>query len=120
MEGTLPVNPRGTTVYTITALGTGGRAQAADTVTVMPATIESFTARPATAPPAAPLPPHTPVTLSWTTKFAASRAVDQGVGPVAEAGSCVVAPTQTTVYTLTALGVDPKSSSVTVIVANPE
>jgi len=115
-KGTLPVNPHGTTVYTITALGAGGQAQAAATVTVMPAAIESFTAQPATAP----LPPHTPVTLRWTTKFVASSAIDQGIGPVATSGSCVVAPTQTTVYTLTALGVEPQSRSITVLVANPE
>lgn len=112
-EGTLPVNPHDTTVYTITALGAGGQAQAAATVTVMPVSIESFTAQPAT-----PVPPNTPVTLRWTVRFATDCAIDQGIGPVPSSGSCEVTPTQTTVYTLAALGANPQSASVTVLVAN--
>lgn len=112
-RGTLPINPQDTTVYTITALGSGGQAQAAATVTVMPVSIESFTAEPAT-----PVAPGTPVTLRWSCEFAASCAIDQGIGPVPAAGSQPVTPTQTTVYTLSALGRSPQSKSVTVVVGD--
>jgi hypothetical protein len=108
-EGTLPVTLRETTVFTLEALGTGGRARAAATVTVMPVSIASFTADPAT-----PVPAGTQVTLQWSTRFAAACAIDQGIGPVPASGTYLVRPGQSTVYTLSALGLDPQSSSITV------
>jgi len=43
-------------------------------------------------------------TLSWTTTHVDSVTIDQGVGGVAVSGSVVVAPQETTTYTLTAEG----------------
>ncbi len=43
-------------------------------------------------------------TLTWTTSNATSVSIDNGIGGVATGGSYVVAPSQSTTYTLTATG----------------
>ncbi|GAA4375990.1 hypothetical protein [Nocardioides caricicola] len=111
--GQVPIAVDATTTYTLDAIGAGGRVSAVVTVTVGSVAIGSFTAAPAT-----PVAPGTSVTLTWETQYASSCSIDQGVGPVPTSGSVVVTPQQTTVYTVSALGRHPLSSSVTVHVTS--
>lgn len=105
----LPISQ--TTIFTLEAFGPGGSDQAPATVTVMPVVIQSFTANPST-----PVSAGTQVTLEWSTQFASSCSIDQGIGPVPGSGHVVVTPQQTTIYTLTAQGLSPQNSDVTVTV----
>jgi hypothetical protein len=75
----------------------------------MPVRIDDFGAD-----PPGPVRRGEPVTLRWATRFAASCAIDQGVGEVERSGERVVTPAQTTVYTLAAAGSQPQARSVTV------
>ena len=99
-SGTANVMPTATTTYTGTASFKGATMTATATVTVTP-----------------PLPPPTVTldaapdtingggssTLSWTSTNATTLSIDQGVGPVTvPAGSTVVSPSATTIYTITA------------------
>lgn len=111
-SGTLDVPVLRTTIFTLEALAVAGQASASATVTVMPTTVDGFSAD-----PPGPVRRGTPVTLRWSTQFASSCAIDQGVGEVPLSGDRVVTPAQTTVYTLTAAGLDPQARSVTVEVA---
>lgn len=43
-------------------------------------------------------------TLSWSTAWAGSVALDQGIGPVATSGAIAVSPTEDTTYTVGAIG----------------
>lgn len=112
VSGSLPVAVDATTTYTLDAIAAGGRASAVTTVTVGSVAIESFTATPDT-----PVTAGAPVTLQWSTRSAARCSIDQGVGIVPVSGSAVVTPQRTTVYTLTALGLNPRETSVTVTVS---
>lgn len=105
----LPVDQ--TTVFVLDATGYGGVRSATVNVTVRPVEIERFDADPAT-----PVAPNTAVKLSFATRCASSAAIDQGVGPVPKIGEVTVHPTQTTIYTLTALGREPKTRALTVTV----
>jgi hypothetical protein len=110
-SGSLPVPITETSTFTLDALAPGGRDTATVTVTVAPVAITAFTAT-----PAGPVAAGTTVTLSWATGYAASCSIDQGIGPVAGSGTQVVTPNQSTTYTLSALGLNPATSSVTVTV----
>jgi len=69
---------------------------------------------------AAVIAPGGPVALSWSTNGADQVTLDPGIGPVATAGSIVVAPLSTTVFTLTASNrAGPASRSVLVKVVLP-
>ncbi|MDQ6802891.1 MAG: hypothetical protein M3041_18970 [Acidobacteriota bacterium] len=68
------------------------------TSTGAPAIISSFVATPGT------IATGDSSTLSWTTLNATSVSIDNGVGSQNASGSVIVAPKQTTVYTLTATG----------------
>jgi hypothetical protein len=115
-KGSLPVQVWDSTLFSLVALSTRGQAGAKAPVTVMSVAIDDFSAT-----PRGSVLPDTEVTLSWTTAYAATCSIDQGVGPVTptDAGSVVVRPKQTTVYTLTASGLHQQSGSVTVVVAGP-
>jgi hypothetical protein len=108
----LPVDK--TTTFMLDLLGTGGQTSAVKEVVVMPVRIESFVAKPAT-----PVNPADEVTLVFDTAFANAASIDQGVGIVPLQGQVVVKPTQTTVYTLTAFGLQPQTRAVTVTVLPP-
>lgn len=110
-SGNLPLTVGETTIYTLVALSPGGSAEALVTVPVMAAAIGSFTATPTT------VTAGSPATLQWTTSFATTCSIDQGVGPVASSSSITVTPQQTTVYTLTATGLDPQTSTAMVTVS---
>lgn len=71
-----------------------------------PPTISSFTASPPF------IDSGQSTTLSWTTTNATSVSISPGVGNVAaEAGSVSVSPTETTTYTITALGESPPNAT---------
>jgi len=114
-SGSLEISPTETTVYTITGTGPGGTATASATVTVnhpLP-TVNIF------AIPGSIMPGES-TTLSWTTEYADSISIDNGIGPVATSGSLELSPTETTTYAITATGPGgAASSSATVTVTPP-
>ena len=64
--------------------------------------------------------PGQSTTLTWTTQNATSCSIDNGVGSVATNGSKVVAPSETTTYTLSCSGPGGTASAqTTVIVGSP-
>jgi hypothetical protein len=105
---TLPVDK--TTPFTLQATGYGGMKASSVTVAVKPVQIEEFSAAPLT------IQSGEAAVLKFRTAYAVSAAIDQGVGPVPKSGEVTVRPTQTTIYTLTALGRDPQTQAVTVTV----
>jgi len=127
--GTKVVSPSTTTVYTITATNTAGTVSKSVVVNVS-----------VVSPPPPPPPPGTPpvivafsatppeitvggsATLMWNVTGATSISIDQGIGNVDAAGTSLVSPVTTTVYTLTATndaGSTFKSLTVTVGVVSP-
>lgn len=58
-------------------------------------------------------------TLSWSTTNATAASIDNGVGSVPATGSVTVAPTQTTVYTLTATGAGGSATAQTNVTVSP-
>ena len=80
---------------------------------VTPPQITVFTAEPAT------IKRGESATLTWQTAHADSCMIEPGIGAVDPSGSVSVAPTETTVYTLTAEGAgDPATATVTVTIEN--
>jgi glucose/arabinose dehydrogenase len=100
---TWEASPTETTVYTLTAVNPAGSAQEEVTVTVEsddpvePPVISSFSADPPTIVTGASS------TLSWEVANAESLRLDPGAIDVTGATTWQVSPTQTTVYTLTAV-----------------
>lgn len=114
--GSLAIMPSVTTTYTLTAVGSGGTATAARTITVSApnAPQMSFTATPAT------IGDGDPATLSWAISNANSASIDNGIGAIPLSGSMSVRPHSTTTYTLTASGSGgTRSAFATVTVAPP-
>jgi hypothetical protein len=114
------VSPTVTTLYTMTAYGTGGAPVTNQvTVTVTPATpppsISAFTATPAS------ITSGQSSTLNWTVANATSVVINQGVGDVTALTSKSVSPTVTTLYTMTAYGIGgaPATRTATVTVTAP-
>ena len=109
--GSKTVRPRATTTYLLTADGDAGTASALATVS----TVGTFTGLTATlvADPVL-ITAGESTTLTWSTTNAASVSIDQGVGAVTPlaGGSRSVMPTESTTYTLTAVG---EGGSVTVM-----
>lgn len=97
-NGTLTVAPETTTTYTITAAGPGGTATASVPVEVLPLPEISISASPQT------IIAGNACDLAWTSANADTVAIDNGIGGVPHSGSVTVSPTQTTVYTITAVG----------------
>jgi len=108
LTGSRVVSPTATTVYTLTASGSGGSVTATTQVVVTGVT-----------PIPAPVPTGYPVinsfvanppiislgyssTLSWNVTNATSVSINQGVGPVSSSGSTLVSPPTTLTYMLTA------------------
>mgnify|MGYP000246035410 CR=1 FL=1 len=103
LNGSVSVSPLETTVYTITASGTGGTAT--DSVTI---TVNEI---PPPAPPTADItadPEEIVIgessTLTWSSTNAESVSIDQGIGSVDVNGSETVSPTETITYSITATG----------------
>ena len=114
--GSMQVQPKATTTYTLHAEGPGGNAQATATVTVAAPAIGDFTF---TATPSQILAGDS-VTLSWAVANATSVSIDNNVGTFAgPTGSVTVSPTVTTSYTATATGPGgTKSAAAKVIVGS--
>lgn len=58
-------------------------------------------------------------TLSWTTTDTMSLVIDSGIGTVAESGSLVVSPRESTTYTATATGAGGEATSTTRVTVVP-
>jgi hypothetical protein len=84
-------------------------------VFVQPASINTFTATPAS------LIRGQPVTLAWATEHANSCTIDQGVGAATppNKGSIEVTPQATTTYTLAAKGLGPSATQPATVIAQP-
>ena len=107
LNGTAPVQPMQTTVYTLTAKNGTATQTASATVTVnAPAvTIAGCMATPTN------INAGESSTISYTTSNATSVTVSPPVGQVGSNGSFVVSPTTSTTYTITALGADGSASA---------
>jgi hypothetical protein len=111
-EGSIRIPVAKSMLFTLIARGSGGSDEAQVAVTVLPVAIQELTATPRESDQ-----PGSLVTLKWKTHFAQACLIDQGVGPVPTTGQTVVAPQRTTVYTLTAIGLESQTSSVRVHVS---
>jgi len=99
VNGSIAVSPTETTTYTITANGPGGTATTSVTVTVTyPPPTVTISADPET------IQIGESSILTWSSTYANSCVIDQGIGSVALNGSITVSPTETTTYTITAIG----------------
>ncbi len=114
--GTTTVSPQTTTTYTLTATGPNGSVNQTAVVTVGgvsgPVQIVRFEGNPLS------IAPGQSSTLSWSTNNAVSVSIS-GVGNVTPNGSTTVSPSETTTYTLTAVGTNGQavSAPVTITVA---
>lgn len=102
-SGSRQVSPVDSVTYTLIAKGPGGEARRTTSIEVtapVPApTINSFDAEPRSI--------HSrgeSSTLRWSVSKAATVSIDQGIGQVAQNGSRMVFPAETTTYTLVAIG----------------
>ena len=109
LNGAMSVSPAEDTTYTITATGLGGTATDSATVTVTD---------PQYNPPTISLTADQEIiqkgetaVLTWTSQYATSVHINNGIGAVADNGSIPVTPEHTTVYTATATGPDGSASS---------
>ncbi len=111
INGSATVSPLYTTVYTLTATGSGQTATVQPTISVNNVAVGPFTATPATG-----VVPGDATTLNWTTTSAASVSIAPSPGSVVLNGSCQVTPPKgSTTYTLTAQGQNgPQTAQVTV------
>jgi hypothetical protein len=98
-SGSMTVSPAADTTYTITVTGPGGTASASVLVSViwLQPTV-SLSANPAS------IAPGQSTTLTWTSTYAQSATIDQGIGSVALSGSMSITPSQNTTYTITVTG----------------
>jgi len=110
-SGSREVTPAQTTTYSITATGPGGAATASVTITVHQPPVVTISADPDT------ILTGQSSTLSWSSANATQVSIDNGFGIVAPSGSLAVSPSQTTTYTIIAMGPGGiTSASVTVTV----
>lgn len=100
-NGSVKVTPAVTTIYTATATGPGGKAEASTVVTVTStqpqAPTIAFSAQPST------IPSGGTAVLNWVTTNATSVSIP-GLGTFGADGSTKVTPSTTTTYTATAQG----------------
>ena len=98
-SGSMTVSPAADTTYTITVTGPGGTASASVLVSVIwLQPTASLSANPAS------IAPGQSTTLTWTSTYAQSATVHQGIGSVDLSGSMTVTPSQSTTYTITVTG----------------
>ena len=115
-SGTADVTPTITTTYTVTAENAYGSTTDTVTVTVNPLpVIDTFTAAQGS------INRGETTTLNWTTTYATSASIDQGIGSsIAVNGSTDVSPGLTTTYTITAMNANgSRTDSVTITVTQP-
>jgi len=113
LSGECDVSPGVSTAYTLSATGPGGAATATATLTVnhLPSVTLSIS-------------PNTytegqPCTLTWTSEYADSCAIDQGIGAVTPNGSTSVTPQEPAVYTITAINAF-GTATASAVVRNPQ
>jgi flagellar motor protein MotB len=99
-QGSAPVSPSQTTTYTLTARNSVNEETATATVVV---TAPAARLLYCYAQPASIVAGDT-ATLHWSAPNAATVTIEPGIGAVARTGSVTVTPTQTTAYTITAVG----------------
>ena len=116
-NGSAPVHPTQTTIYTLSAFTTANASPPTKsttvTVTAAPPPTANLTATPAT------ITAGQSTTLNWSTTNATSTSINNGVGPVASSGSTSVSPAATTTYTLTATGAGGTTTSSATVTVNP-
>jgi hypothetical protein len=99
LNGSLAVAPSQTTTYKLIAIGKGGETSVEAKVTVTdPAPIVDILTSNAT------ITIGESATLSWNSQFATSCTIEPDIGTVAPNGSLTISPTQTTTFTITAVG----------------
>jgi len=99
IRGFMAVSPTETITYTVTATGPGGTATASATITVtMPPPIVDILAVPET------IQVGESSILTWSSIYADTGVIEPGIGSVDITGSITVSPTETTTYTITAMG----------------
>ncbi|MEN8136016.1 MAG: pentapeptide repeat-containing protein [Thermodesulfobacteriota bacterium] len=110
--------PTQTTIYTMTAIGLGGTVTESVTIQVntgYPPPTVSFSAVPDS------IQPGESAVLQWTSDYADTVIIDQGIGAVPDDGTTNISPTETTTYTIIATGLGgTATSSTTVTVIYPE
>ncbi|WP_419657892.1 putative membrane protein with YD repeats [Desulfosarcina variabilis str. Montpellier] len=97
-EGSVSVSPNETTIYTITASGSGWTITDEVTITVYNPPTVSLSVSPQT------ITYGEPTTLSWDSSDADAASIDQEIGSVDITGSITVTPEGTTTYTITVTG----------------
>jgi hypothetical protein len=98
VNGSTLVSPTVTTTYTLTATGPGGTNTSQTTVTVSTGPAVTFSVNPDH------INAGQSTTLTWNAAGATSVTINNGVGPQSANGSTNVSPSETTTYTLTAVG----------------
>ena len=116
-DGTINVSPLETTTYTITAIGPGGTDSAQTTVTVdttLPPTVDINADNTL-------IQTGDSVTLTWRSTDALTCTISPATGAEVDlSGSCIISPTQTTTYTITANGpYETVSDTITIMVTDP-
>ena len=114
--GSRTISPAVSTVYTITAINSAGTVTGSTTTTVnsvspTPPVILEFSNNPST------INLGGTSTLLWNVTGATSVSIDQGIGLVNVAGSRIVSPELSTIYTITAVnsaGIVTRSTMITV------
>ncbi|MFC1858390.1 PKD domain-containing protein, partial [Thermodesulfobacteriota bacterium] len=114
-SGSASVSPPDTTTYIITATGPGGSTTDSVTITVIyPVPLVSLNAVPGT------IHLGESATLTWNSTHADTCEIQPGIGSVDTSGSVTISPTDTTAYTITAMGTGSTTTdSVTVTVIPP-
>ena len=111
VNGSITVSPTEITTYTITATGTYGTDTASVTVTMPPTVVIS-------ADPETVLPGESS-TLTWSSTYADSAEINQGIGSVSVNGTINVSPAQTTAYNITVTGPGGTATAAVTVVHSP-
>jgi hypothetical protein len=112
--GSQVVSPHITTVYTLEARGIAGTVSKSVVINVNPAPVViDFSVNPAV------INSGSSAALIWSVSTADSVSIDQGIGKVSLNGEKLVAPTETTTYTITANDVSGTVTKSLVLTVNP-
>jgi hypothetical protein len=101
-SGTMAVSPSASTVYTLSATNATGTVTSSAVTTVNPASLPQVRTPPVIIDFSSSLNPDGTSTLSWNVVGADTVSIDQYIGIVAAAGTMVISPAMSTVYTLSA------------------
>jgi hypothetical protein len=101
-SGTMAISPAASTIYTISATNATGTVTSSTVTTVNPAAPPQVRMPPVIVDFSSTLNPDGSSTLSWNVAGADEVSIDQYIGIVNAAGTRVVSPEMSTVYTLSA------------------